>query len=80
MRRGPRNLWVAADGVGLSQFCGVVLLEQFFQRIQLQSALWRQIRFAQRNIHYSISESLSDSTQSISKPEYLCWSIYAHTL
>jgi hypothetical protein len=58
MRRGPRNLRVAADGVGLTQFGGVALLEQFFQRIHLQGALWRHVRFAQRNNRYSISESL----------------------
>ncbi len=58
MRRGPRNLRVAADGVGLTQFGGVALIEQFFQRIQLQGALWRHVRFAQRNNRYSISESL----------------------
>lgn len=34
------------------------LIEQFFQRIGLQSALWRQVRFAQRNNRYSVSESL----------------------
>ena len=56
--RGPRNLRVAADGVGLTQFGGVALIEQFFQRIHLQGALWRHIRFAQRNNRYSISESL----------------------
>src|SRR2546422_108643 len=58
MARGPRNLRVAADGVGLTQFGGVALIEQFFQRIGLQGALWRHVRFAQRNNRYSISESL----------------------
>src|SRR2546426_6389081 len=58
MRRGPRNRRVAADGVGLTQFGGVALIEQFFHRIQLQGALWRHVRFAQRNNRYSISESL----------------------
>ncbi len=58
MRRGPRNLRVAADGVGLTQFGGVALLDQFFQRIRLQGALWRQVRFVQRNNRYSVSESL----------------------
>jgi hypothetical protein len=58
MRRGPRNLRVSADGVGLTQFGGVALIEQFFQRIHLQGALWRHVRFAQRNNRYSISESL----------------------
>jgi len=58
MRRGPRNLHVAADGVGLTQFGGVALIQEFFQRIHLQGALWRHVRFAQRNNRYSISESL----------------------
>ncbi len=58
MNRGPRNLRVAADGVGLTQFGGVALIEQFFQRIGLQAALSRHIRFTQRNNRYSISESL----------------------
>jgi len=58
MARGPRNLRVAADGVGLTQFGGVALIEQFFQRIHFQGALWRHVRFAQRNNRYSISESL----------------------
>src|SRR5713226_9719333 len=58
MRRGPRNLRVAADGVGLTQFGGVALIEQVFQRIHLPGALWRHVRFAQRNNRYSISESL----------------------
>lgn len=58
MRRGPRNLRVAADGVGLTQFGGVALIEQFFRRIGLQGALSQHIRFVQRNSRYSISESL----------------------
>jgi hypothetical protein len=58
MHRGPRNLRVSADGVGLTQFGGVALIEQFFQRIGLQGALWRYVRFVQRNNRYSISESL----------------------
>jgi len=58
MRRGPRNLRVATDGVGLTQFGGVALIEQFFQRIRLRGALWRHVRFSQRNNRYSISESL----------------------
>ena len=58
MRRGPRNLRIAADGVGLTQFGGVTLIEHFFQRIGLQGALSQHIRFAQRNNRYSVSESL----------------------
>lgn len=58
MRRGPRNLRIAADGIGLTQFGGVTLIEHFFQRLGLRGALARQVRFAQRNNRYSISESL----------------------
>ncbi len=58
MPRGPRNLRVAADGVGLTQFGGVTLIAHFFRRLGLQGALSRHIRFAQRNNRYSISESL----------------------
>jgi hypothetical protein len=58
LARGPRNLCIAADGVGLTQFGGVALIGQFFQRIGLRGAMWRHVRFAQRNNRYSISESL----------------------
>jgi hypothetical protein len=58
MNRGPRNLRVAFNGVGLTQFGGVTLIEQFFQRLRLHRALARHIRFVQRNNRYSISESL----------------------
>jgi hypothetical protein len=58
MARGPRNLRITAYGIGLTQFGGVALLEQFFQRIHLRGALRRHVRFAQRNNRYSISESL----------------------
>jgi hypothetical protein len=58
MNRGPRNLRVAFDGVGLTQFGGVTLIEQFFQRLRLQRVFSRHIRFVQRNNRYSISESL----------------------
>lgn len=58
MARGPRKLRVAFDGVGLTQFGGVALIEQFFQRITLQGLFSQHIRFPQRNNRYSISESL----------------------
>jgi len=58
MARGPRNLRVSNDGLGLTQFGGVTLIEQFFQRIGLQGSFSQRIRFAQRNNRYSISESL----------------------
>ncbi len=59
MPRGPRNLRVAADGVGVTQFGGVTLIQQFFQRLRLQRAFSRHIRFVQRNNRYSASESLA---------------------
>lgn len=49
---------VAFDGLGLTQFGGVTLIERFFQRLRLQRAFSRHIRFVQRNNRYSISESL----------------------
>ena len=58
MARGPRNLRIANDGVGLTQFGGVTLVEQFFQRIGLRGCFSQRIRFTQRNNRYSISESL----------------------
>jgi hypothetical protein len=58
MHRGPQNLRITADGVGLTQFAGVSLIEHFFQRLGLRGALADHIRFAQRNNRYSISESL----------------------
>lgn len=58
MRRGPRNLRVSLDGVGLTSFAGVTLLQHFFQRIGLRSLLSQAIRFPQRNNRYSISESI----------------------
>jgi len=44
--------------VGLTQFGGVALIEQFFQRMGLRGIFSRHIRLAQRNNRYSISESL----------------------
>lgn len=58
MRRGPRNLRVSLDGVGLTKFGGVTLLHHFFQRIGLRSQLSQAIRFVQRNHRYSVSESI----------------------
>jgi len=43
MPRGPRNLRITADGLGLTQFGGVTLIEQFFQRIGLQGSFSQRI-------------------------------------
>ena len=58
MPRGPRKLRVATDGVGLTQFGGVALIEQLFQRLGLQGSFSQHIRFPQRNNRYSGSEPL----------------------
>ncbi len=58
MHRGPQNLRITADGVGLTQFAGLSLFEHFFQRIGLGDALADHTRFAQRNNRYSVSEYL----------------------
>lgn len=58
MRRGPRNLRISADGLGLTAFGGVALLHAFFQRLGLRGQLQRWVRFPQRNNNYSISEMI----------------------
>src|SRR3990170_447684 len=58
MRRGPRKLRISCDGMGLTAFGGVALLQAFFQRLGLRGQLYRWIRFAQRNNDYAISESI----------------------
>ena len=59
MRRGPRNLQIVADGIGLTQFGGVALIEHFFQRLGLRGAFARHIRFVQRNNRYSVSNGVA---------------------
>lgn len=58
MRRGPKGLQISCNGLGLTAFGGVALLQAFFQRLGLRGDLQRWIRFAQRNNEYSISETI----------------------
>jgi len=58
MHRGPQNLRVSFDAVGLTTFGGVVLLRAFFRRLGLRGQLSRVVRFRQRNNEYAISESI----------------------
>jgi hypothetical protein len=58
MPRGPRNLRISFDGVGLTSFGGVALLREFFQRLGIRGQLSRSVRFRQRNNEYSISEMI----------------------
>ena len=58
MTRGPRNLRISCDGVGLTAFGGVALLHAFFQRMGLRGQFQRWVRFPQRNNDYTISETI----------------------
>ena len=57
MRRGPGNLQIVADGIGLTQFGGVGR-SSIFLASRLRGAFARHVRFVQRNKRCSISESL----------------------
>lgn len=56
--RGPKNLRVSFNAVGLTHFGGLLLIQRFLQRLGLRMAFGNAIRFAQRNQRYSISEHL----------------------
>jgi|MudIll2142460700_1097286.scaffolds.fasta_scaffold57556_1 hypothetical protein len=58
MASSAKNVIVSFTGQTLTHFGGLVLLQQFAQRLGLRRLLTRTIRFRQRNHHYSISESL----------------------
>src|SRR5512136_1248391 len=52
------NIEVSFANQGLTHYGGLHLLQQFFQRIKLRSALTQNIRFHQINNLYSISDSI----------------------
>jgi len=58
MASSTKNVTVSFSGQTLTHFGGLVLLQQFAQRLGLRRLLTRAIRFPQRNHHYSVSESL----------------------
>jgi hypothetical protein len=58
VRRGPKNLRITFDADALTHYGGAVLVHQFFQRLGLRTALWRFVRFSQRNNRYQISETV----------------------
>jgi hypothetical protein len=58
MPRGPRNLRITFDADALTHYGGAVLVHQFLQRLGLRTALWRFVRFRQRNNRYQISETV----------------------
>jgi hypothetical protein len=58
MPRGPRKLRIFCDGSGLTQYGGVALLHEFFQRLGLRREICRGIRFRQRNNDYTVGEGI----------------------
>jgi hypothetical protein len=58
MASSGKRVTISFSGQTLTHFGGLVLLQQFFQRLGLRRLLTRSIRFNQRNNRYSLSESL----------------------
>jgi len=58
MPRGPKNLRITFDAEALTHYGGAVLIHYFLQRLGLQTALWRFVRFRQRNNRYRIGETV----------------------
>jgi hypothetical protein len=56
MRLGPKNLKLSFAGKNFTHFGGVYLLFLFFKKLKLKTLLYNEIRFAQRNNHYTFSE------------------------
>lgn len=58
MHRGPKNLEVSFTGKNFTHFGGVYLISLFIRRLHLKHLLGHHLRFAQRNNHYSTTESI----------------------
>jgi Transposase DDE domain group 1 len=58
MASSAKTVTISFAGQTLTHFGGLVLLQQFFQRLGVRRGLTRSIRFPQRNHRYSVSESL----------------------
>lgn len=52
------NIGISFSNTGLTHYGGLFLLQQFFQRIKLRSALTHTVRFPQINNRYSTSDSI----------------------
>jgi hypothetical protein len=52
------NIGISFSNTWLTHYGGLYLLQQFFQRIKLRSALTRTVRFQQVNNRYSTSDSI----------------------
>jgi hypothetical protein len=58
MTKTHTNIQILFSDTWLTHFGGLYLLQQFFQKIKLRSALTQTIRFRQLNNRYSISDSI----------------------
>lgn len=58
MPKTHTNIGLSFTNTGLTHYGGLYLLQQFFQRIKLRSALAHTIRFQQINNRYSTSDSI----------------------
>lgn len=57
-RSGAKNVHVSFSAGKLTHFGGVYLLHDFLQQLQFRTFLSRQLRTAERNNHFSITERL----------------------
>ncbi len=55
MRSGVKKIRTIFNAPSLTHFAGVYLFHQFLQRIQLRTYLSMQVRYYQRNNHYTLS-------------------------
>jgi len=58
MPKTHTNIGISFSNAGLTHYGGLYLLQQFFQRMKLRSALAHAVRFQQLNNRYSISDSI----------------------
>ncbi len=58
MPKTHKNIEILFSNTGLTHYGGLHLLQQFFQKIKLRSALTSTIRFQQINNRYSVSDSI----------------------
>src|SRR3989338_226459 len=58
MPKGPRHLAISFGNTNLTHFGGVYLLHRFLTRFGMKKALASDLRFQQRNNHFSVGESV----------------------
>ena len=58
MRRSPRNLRIACDHRGLTNYGGVYFFQEFLQVLQFRDFLAQQLTYPRRNRRYSLSQMI----------------------